>query len=361
MAYTEIVTSGNTAKVSNEQWSDICHREYLGQTMMKLLIGTGANAVIRAKEDLKKKSGDAITETYASEQVGGTVRGNATGEGNEGSMSFYSQRFVIDNIRTIHKMKDVPMTEQRVAFNVKDEMKNALTNKHAITFDDDIIAMLCDSGAGRVRGRYLYGAADSNWDATHATALANIDNTSDQLTTAMLNTAKIKAVMKGTGVSQRIMPTKIKNGMNYETWFMFLGHTYAIRDLVNNDAVFRNNQLLLPPRANDDSIYFTGSYFKGSWNGILIYENERLPLVSSTIVTSHNLLLGAKAGVVAWGQRTKFTDDTTKDLGHDYVAELHEIRNSLVTGSSNNLKSVYNDGTNAHDYGLVNVFTAAVA
>src|SRR3990167_9379820 len=109
MAYTEIVTSGNTAQVSNEQWSDICHREYLGHAMMKLLIGTGENAVLRAREDLKKKSGDAITETYASEQTGGTIRGNARGEGNAGSMSFYAQRFVVDNIRTVQEMRDVPM------------------------------------------------------------------------------------------------------------------------------------------------------------------------------------------------------------------------------------------------------------
>lgn len=361
MAYTEITTNGNTAVVSQEQWNDECHREYIGKLMMKWIMGTGEDAIIVVKEDLTKKAGDAITVRYASSQSGGTVRGNAKGEGNEGSMSFYAQRFLVDNVRTLHKMEDVPMTEKRVSFSVKNEMKHALTTKHAETFDDDIVSMLCDTGAGRVRGRYLYGAADANWDATHATALANIDNTADQLTSAMIDVAKRKAVINGVGVSQRVNPTRIKNGMNYETWFAFLGHTLAIRDLVTSDAVFRNNQLLLPPRANSDSIYFSGSHFKGSWNGVLIYEYDRLPLVSSTIQCAHNVLLGAKAGVMAWGQRTKFTDDDTLDYGHDYGAELHDIRNKLVTGTSNNFKSVYNDGTNSHDYGLVNVFSAAVA
>jgi len=366
MAYTEIVTSGNTAVVSEESWNDTCHREYVGALKMKWLVGTNEDAVLYATEDLTKKAGDAITVRYASAQSGGTVRGNSKGAGNEGSMGFYAQRFLVDNIRTLQKIEDVKMTEKRVSFSVKEEMKYALTSKHAETYDDDIVAMLCDTTPGRVRGRYLYGAADSNWNSTHTTALTAVDGTNDMLTGAMIDVAKRKAVIKGTGVSQKVRPTKIENGKNYEEWFMFLGHTFCIRDLVNNDAVFRNNQLLLPPRANSDSIYFTGSHFKGSWNGVLIYEYDRMPLIASTIQVGHCLLLGAKAGVLAWGQRTKFTDDTTpsaaNDYGHDYGAELHDIRNQFSTGAStSNLKSIYNDGTNSQDYGLVNVFAAAVA
>jgi hypothetical protein len=358
VAYTEIVTSGNSAVVAQEQWNDECHREYVGQLKFKFLMGTGEDAVIVVREDLTKKAGDAVTVRYASAQTGGVVRGNAKGEGNEGSMSFYAQRFLVDNVRSLHKIEDVPMTEKRVSFSVKNEMKYALTQKHAETLEDDMLAMLCDATSPRVRGRYLYGAADSNWNATHATALTNVDGTNDMLTGAIISAAKRKAVIKGTGVLNKIRPTKIKNGLAMEEWFMFLGHTYAIRDLVNNDAIFRNNQLMLPPGSRDNSIYFSGSHFKGSHDGVLIYEYDRIPLVASTIQVCHNVLLGAKAGAVCWGQRTKFTDDDSLDYGHDYGAELHDIRNKLVIGSSNNLKSVYNA---THDYGLVNVFTAAVA
>ena len=360
MAYTQIATSGNTAVVSQEEWDVQCHRAYLGELKMKWLMGTDDNSVLMVKEDLTKKGGDAITLRYASRQQGGTVRGTAKGKGNEGSMSFYPQRFVVNNIRTVHKMEDVPMTEKRVSFSVAGEMKNALTTMHAETFDDDIVSMLCDTGAGRVRGRYIYGAADSNCNATHASALTNIDNTADQLTTSIMGIAKRKALLIGTGVSQKMKPTKVVNGLKQERWFILLAHTYCIRDLVNNDAAFRNAQLLLPPMTNRDSVFFTGSDYKGSWEGMLVYEYERLPLVSSTIQCAHNVLLGARAGVIAWGQRTAYNDETD-DLGHDYIAEFHDIRNELVTGSSNNLKCVYNDTTNAHDYGVVNVFAAAVA
>ena len=56
MAYTEILTSGNSAVVSEEQWSDECHREYIGKLMMKWIMGTGEDAILHVREDLNKKT-----------------------------------------------------------------------------------------------------------------------------------------------------------------------------------------------------------------------------------------------------------------------------------------------------------------
>ena len=362
MAYTEVLTGND---VTAEEWESSVHQEYIGQFKMKFLMGSSPNSVIQVKEDLTKSAGDAVTINYASQQTGGTVRGNAKGIGNEGNMDFYGQRFVIDNTRTLHKVWDVPMTEQRTTFNTLMEVRQALTTKHAETFDDDMVTGLTNTTPGRVRGRYLYGAADSNWNATHATALTSgVDSTNDKLTSSIIGIAKRKAVIKGTDVTEKIRPTKIMNGLQSEEWFVFMGHTYAIRDLVNDDAAFRNNQLLLPPGRNSDSLYFSGSHFKGSWEGVLIYEYDRLPLNAtggaSSIQTAHNLLMGAQAGAVVWGQRTKFGEED-EDLKHNQIFELHDIRNAVSSGSTNNHKLVRNDGTNDVDHGIVNVFTAAVA
>lgn len=345
MGYTEILTGHD---ITAEQFDDICHREFTRQLFMKFLMGSGENAVIQVKEDLVKKPGDAMTVNYKTTQAGGTVRGNAKGVGNEGSTGFYGQRITIDNVRTLHKIWDVPMTQKRTTFNILTEAKDSLTTKHAETLDDDIINVMCSDATGRVRGRYLYGAADSNWNATHATALTAVDNAADQLTGSMLGMAKRKAIIKGTGVTEKIRPMRVTNGQASEQWYIFLGHTYSIRDLVNNDAAFRNAQLLLPPRSNADNIFFTGSSFKGSWEGVLIYEYEAMPLVASTIQVSHNLLMGAQAGVVCWGQRAKFGEEE-EDLGHNLIYELHDIR-----GQAKMVR-------NSVDHGMINVFAAAVA
>ena len=355
MAYTEVL---NANAVTAEQWDDMAHREYIGQFKMKFLMGSSPNSVLQVKEDLTKQAGDAITINFASQQSGGTVRGNAKGIGNEGSMDFYGQKFTIDNVRNLHKVWDVPMTEQRTTFSTLTEVRHALTTKHAETFDDDIVTGLTDHTVGKVQGRHLYGAVDSNYDDTYATALANIDATNDKLTTSVIGTAKRKAVIKGTGVTEKIRPTKIMNGLQSEEWFILMAHTYAIRDLINDDAAFRNNQLLLPPSRNSDSVYFTGSHFKGSWEGVLIYEYDRLPLEtnSNSVQTAHNLLMGAQAGAVVWGQRTKFAEED-EDLGHNQIFELHDIRNQSGGAGSYNTKLI----RESVDHGLINVFTAAAA
>ena len=34
---------------------------------------------------------------------------------------------------------------------------------------------------------------------------------------------------------------------------------------------------------NGDSVIYTGASYKGTWNGVLVYEWDRVPLVSSTV------------------------------------------------------------------------------
>ena len=185
---------------------------------------------------------------------------------------------------------------------------------------------------------------------THATALQNIDNTADQLTASMISVAKRKALIP-VNATAMVRPMRTKMGKSYEEWFCFVGHPLSIRDLTENDAAFRNAQLLLPPGNRQDSVLFQGRSFKGSWNGVLVYEFDRLSLVSSTIQCSHNFLLGAQAAAVVWGQRSKFGEEES-DVGHDRTYELHEIRG---------ISKLYFDRGTPEDHGYVHVFAAAVA
>lgn len=347
MSYTEILTGHS---LTEEQFDADIFAEYVGQVWWKNLMGTSSDSVIQVKEDLTKNAGDAITIGLRGQMQGGKVTGNSKGKGNEGRVDFFGQRIVVDNVRYLIKIEDVPMTQKRVTWDVLMQAKEALVEKARLGMDDDITTALTTVGSERVRGRYLYGAADSNWNATHATALAAIDNTADQLTSAMIDISKRKALIP-VNATAKVRPMKVKVGKNYEEWYVFVGHTYAIRDLVNNDAAFRNAQLLLTPNANRDSVLFTGSSFKGSWNGVLIYEYDNIPLISSTIQCSHNLLLGAQAAAVVWGQRSKFGEES-EDVGHDMVYETHEIREES--------KLIF-DRSTTEDHGLVNCFSAAVA
>lgn len=347
MAYAEILNSHN---LTAEQWDDMLMKEYVGQLWWKRVMGTSTNDIIQAKEELKKGKGDAITIGIRGLMQGGTVLGNAKGTGNEGSVDFYDFKITIDNVRQVVKAEDISMSEQRVPWDFLQNVREAVEEKAQIYTDDKITTQLSSTTNGRVRGRYLYGAADSNWNATHSTALTNVDNTADQLTTNMLRIAKRKALIPVNADGVKMRPTKVVNGKSYEEWFVAVDHPYCIRDLFDNDAAWKNAQLNLPPRS-EDNVIFQGSSFKGAYDGILIYEYDRINLVSSTIQVAHNFLLGAQAAAMVWGQRPKFGEEFS-DLGHAVSYEIHEI---------SNVDKIYFTRTNGVDNGVVHVFAAAVA
>jgi N4-gp56 family major capsid protein len=347
VAYTEILTDNG---LTMEQWDNDIFEEYLQQLWWKNLMSAGTNSVLQVKEELMKQPGDAITIGLRSQLQGGLVTGRNKGIGNEGRIEFYNQRITIDNVRHLVKFEDVPMTQKRVGFDVLKQGKDALKEKAQHRLEDEITTALADTTLGRVRGRYLYGATDANWNANHATALTAIDDTNDKLTTAVIDIAKRKALIP-VNATAKVRPFRTMSGKSFEEWYSFVGHTYAIRDLVTNDAAFRNLQLLMPPSDRSGNALFSGSSYKGQWNGTLIYEYDRIPLVSSTIQCAHNFLLGAQALAVVWGQRSKFGEEES-DVGHDVTYETHEIR-----GIS---KLVFSRAT-PEDQGLINVFTAAVA
>lgn len=354
MSYTEVLTGHD---LTAEQWETGIQSEYLQQLWWAHIMGESSDMPIQVKMDLNKKPGDAITIGIRSRLKGGHVTGNAKGTGNEGRVDFYGQRITIDNDRQIVKVEDVPMSQKRVPWDVLTQVREALVDQSKQQLEDDLMTAMCDTSTGRVRGRYLYGSADSNWNATHATALTAVDGTNDMLTTSMLDIAKRKALIV-VNATARIRPMKVQVGMSFQEWFVSVHHPYSLRDLITNDAAWKNAQLNVSPvTSNKDHVLYTGSSFKGSWNGVLIYEWDRVPLVASTIQVGHGLLLGAQAGAVVWGQTSKFNEDTIQDLGHDYVAELHEIR-----GMS---KVVYNrssvSGETNEDNGVVHIFSAAVA
>ena len=353
--YTEILTGHD---LTVEEWDAMIAQEYLSMLWFRNLMGPSQFAPIQVKTDLLKGAGDAITIGLRSQLQGGRVDGSQKGAGQEGRVAFYGQRLTIEEVRHLVKFERVNMSQKRVAWDILNQGREALVEKAEIALEEDIIAALGVVTTGKVQGRYLYGAADSNYGGTHATDLQNIDNTDDKLTTNMIRIAKRKALIP-VNATAKIRPMRVKVGMNFEEWFVFVGHPYSIRDLVDSDAAYRNAQLLIPPGSNSESPLFTGNAFRGSYDGVLIYEYDRIELIASTIQVSHNHFLGAQAAAVVWGQMPKFGEDHGEfDLGHDKVYEIDEIRGVE--------KIVYNRaaddaGITNEDNGQIHVFAAAVA
>jgi N4-gp56 family major capsid protein len=348
-AYVEVLTNhGQTV----EQWDADISREYLGQLMMKHFMGTGNRAMIQVKSELMKKPGDKITVGHRGKLQGGRVSGRTKMRGNEGRFDLFSQKVEIDNVRVGVLLEDVPMTRKRLTYDILLEAKLAIQDASTEDLDDAIITAISDTSTGRVRGRTIYGGLDANWNATHATALQNIANDADgQLSTKQLGSAKRKLKIVESTTEARVRPVRLKAGKAFEEWFVCFAHDYCVRDLKQNDAAWRNSQLLLPPNANRDSVLYTGSAFVGTWEGIMVYMYDRLTLETSTVQVAHNLLMGAQACMVAWGQMSQFNESEKIDYGHDVGFENHEIRGIE--------KSVF-DRDSGENHALVDMYSAAV-
>lgn len=348
-SYVEILEEHG---ITQKQWDLKVYFEYIRATFWHLFVGTGENAVIQLKKQLGSNKGSSLVFELIGELEGGDVEGNTTGVANEGSFQIYTDEITVDNVRTLVRVDDLPMGMKRSGLDLMNLAKGRLTRKAKLKFDTHVTDALTVTSEGRVRDRYQYGEDDNNWNATHATALQAIDNTSDQLTLKSISKVKRKATIPQTADVPIIMPTMVKgNAKALEEWYMYVGHGLTTRDLKENDATFINRDLNLPPGANKDSVIYSGRHFLGAHDGTLIYTYNEIPLVSSTIVCAHNLFLGAQAAGYAVGQDAKYNQEGI-DLDMGIRAHIHEIRAIK--------KLVFNE-TNAQDHGVVHHFVAAVA
>lgn len=340
-----VATIETTHGVSAEQWSGEVFGEYLAQNPFFNFMGTASTNIVQVKEELLKAPGDAITVQLRAKLTGNGVTGSTNLKGAEESLVFYEQRLLVDTLRHAVKLSG-EMSEKRVAFDLRNQAREALVDWANDKLRRDLVTALTNTAVGRVRARYLYGATDANWNATHATALATVDATNDRLTTEVISRAKRKALLEG---DRKVRPMLLKQGNRTEEVFVLFAHPYALRDLLN-DEKFRDVNVHLPASMSE-SVLVHGQRFKGMWDGVMLFETEMPVLATagaSGIPVAHNVLCGAQAAAVAWGKRTNYKEDVD-DYGHDNGFAIDEIRgvNKLVFNGS--------------DHGVVNVFTAAVA
>ena len=341
-----VATIQSTHGVSAEQWSSEVFNEYLGQNPFFNFMGTSSNSIIQVKEELTKAPGDAITVQLRAKLSGAGVTGDTALKGNEENLVFYDQKLTVDTLRHAVMLRG-EMSEKRVAFDLRNQAREALVDWANDKLRTSIIAALTNTSTGRVQARYMYGATDANYNATHATALANVDATNDKLTTAVISKAKRKAVLDG---GRKVRPFVLKNGNKVEEVYVLFAHPYAVRDLLEDQA-FKDVNVHLPAGMNE-SVLVHGQRYKGMWDGVMIFECEEMPILdgagASSIDVAHNVLCGAQAVAVAWGKRTNYKEDVD-DYGHENGFAIDEIRGVE--------KLVFNN----IDHGVVHVFTAGVA
>lgn len=377
MAVTTVQSNNKLIKFTQE-----INREFVRENMFSPYMGTALNSIIRIKNELKS-GGEEMNIPLVSRLTGAGVS-TGTLVGNEEKIDDYGMRVRLDWAR--NAIVTTKAESQKDSADIFGEAKPLLSDWGKELQRDEIISALMalpsetlPSTGTRVNGiqydlataaqrntwnaansdRVLYGAAVSNYNATHATALANVDTTADKFTAA--NLALLKRVAKT--ASPKIRPFKTKNG--YEYFVAFAG-TSAFRDLkasletINKDARPReqNGMDSNPLFQDGDQIY----------DGVIVREVPEISNFATSVWTTlltagassarvePVFLCGQQAVAMAWGQMAKPTFRKEDDYGFVTGTGIE-----MAYGVAKMFKKHPNSGSNLKQWGVATGFFASAA
>ena len=375
MAVTTIQTNNKLVKYTQE-----INREYVRGNLFSPYMGTALNSIIRIKNELKA-GGDEMNIPLVSRLTGAGVS-TGTLVGNEEQIDNYGMRVRLDWAR--HAVVTNKAESQKDSADIFGEAKPLLADWGKELQRDELIAALMalpsetlPSTGTRVNGiqydlataaqrntwnaansdRILYGNSTANYNATHATALGNVDTTNDKFTAS--NLALLKRVAMG--ASPKIRPFKTADG--YEYYVAFAGIN-TFRDLkasletVNKDARPReqNGMDKNPLFQDGDQIY----------DGVIVRQVPEISSFVTNVWTSLKtagaasarvepvFLCGQQAAAFAWGQMAKPTFRKEDDYGFVTGTGIE-----MAYGVSKIFKKHPNTGSNLVQWGVATGFFAS--
>jgi N4-gp56 family major capsid protein len=317
-------------------------REWIKENMFSPYEGESLNSIFRRRLELKA-GGEQMNMPLVT-RLTGTATSTGTLVGNEEKIDNYGMRVWLEWAR--HAIVTNKAEQQKDSADIFGEAKPLLSDWMAELRRDEVIAALMalpsesQPAAGvRVNGiqydlataaqrntwnadnsdRVVYGTRAFN--ATHATALATLVPTTDNLTAANLALLKRKALL----ASPRIRPFKTKDG--YEYFVAFTGAN-PFRDLktsletVNKDA--RPREQMGANGATNNPIFQDGDQI---YDGVIV---RQVPEMSSFVTNVWTTLLtagttsarvepvflcGQQAAAYAIGQMPKPTFRKEDDYG----------------------------------------------
>jgi N4-gp56 family major capsid protein len=351
-----VTNYGVNANEAVKLWSRRLAREALKATYIQKFIGEGDDSVIQMRNDTKKGPGDRVRVTLRMQLTGDGIQGDGTLEGNEESLTTYTDDFLINQLR--HAVRSSgKMSEQRIPFSVREEAMSGLRDWWAERWDTWFFNQICGYTV-QTDTRYTGNnavIAPSTGRKVFATGSA--DETVNASSSSVMTLTMIEKAVEAAKLSTPLMrPININGGKHY---VMFL-HPYQVYDLRTSTSTGQwldiQKAAMSGGKVGENPI-FTGAL--GMYNNVVLHESTRVTQgVHSTTgaaqtSTRRAVLCGAQAGVMGFGQGHSFKE-------YDWSEELFDYGNQLgvKAGCIGGLKkSVYN----SVDFGTITVSTYAIA
>lgn len=348
-----MAVSSVTSASQVQKWVADYFAEYVRDSGFKAYMGRGANSIIQAKYELTPV-GKTINIPLIAKLSGAGVTGQTVLEGSEEVLNNYNMQVAIDYIRN-----GVLQTEDQMHYTEMDLMKASRDMLKLWSMEKlrtDIISSLsmisglayasasaAQKNAWNVANtdRILFGTSKANYNATHATALANIA-ASQKLSMSVVSL--LKRIAKT--ASPIVRPYKAENGSGREYYVLFAG-SLAFRDLkidMNTTNINgRERDVETNPVFQDGDLIY---------DGVVVREIPEIPVTGAVGAASAQVapvyLCGAQAVSVAWGMEPQARTET-RDYGHARGVGITEARGVA--------KNVFN----GKDHSIVTGFVAAAS
>ena len=332
------------------------------------LIGTGNNAIIQEKKELKSR-GDQVTCALRVQLTGTGRTENETLEGNEESLTTYSDALLINEL--VHAVRvegEDSIDQQRVLFNLRNEAKSGLADWYA----ERLSLSFFIQASGYTASSMTYRGTSTSLSTVHkglntvtapstnrrvystgsADETVNADSTAT-MSLELIDYAKEKAMT----ANPRVRPVVVNGKKMYVCYL----HPFQVTDLRTNTSTGQwldIQQAAMAGGKVSDNPIFSGAL--GVYNGVVLRENEDVvPGVHSTTAaeqtsTRRALFLGAQSSAVAFS--TKFSKASPYkwvEKKFDYDRELGVSVQSLMGLK----KTIYN----SEDFGVLTISTYAAA
>lgn len=364
-------TYARTDALTSESWSKMLAHEVSKATPIAPLIGKGQNKIIQLKTETQKNKGDKVTFGLRTQLVGDGVTEGTTLEGNEESLTTYSESLVINELNhAVRVAADDTISAQRVLFNMREEAVMGLKDWYA----DRISLMFFLQVGGYTPTSITFEGRTVSLSAVHWGNNAPNAATSDRIlrkggaandqsiTSADVFTLDLidKAKEKARVANPRIRPIRVDGE---EVYVMYL-HPYQVTDLrtITSDGQWLDIMKAAYQGSRAKNPIFDGSL--GMYNGVVLRESEHVTTGVDESDTSEEsdvrraVFLGAQAAVMAFGQNKGPTKYKMKEESFDYGREMGVAAKTILGMKKTQFST--NSGSDS-DFGSIVVSTYAAA
>jgi hypothetical protein len=369
------------------QYTKEINREFVRENLFSPYMGQDLTAIIRIRQELKN-GGEQMNIPLVT-KLRGKGKGAGTLVGNEDKIDNYGMRLWIDWARNAVTMKKNEI--QKDSADLFGEAKPLLSDWGKERQRDDLIAAFmalpsetAPAGLGSDDGntvngisyeaataaqrntwnadnsdRILYGNAIANYNAVHATALANITTAAGKSSAASLTLAKRMAE----NAVPAIRPFKTADGYQ---WYVYFCGSNEFRDLQNDADIKTANTNARAREGNGidkNPLFVDGDLL---YDGIIIRKVPEITLYVTQVWTSlqtagnsgsriePGFLCGQQAAVLGWGQMAKPTFRKEDDYGF-----IQGVGTEMAYGAAKMFKKHPMDGTALKQWGVVTKFSSA--